>query len=177
MPSRVLVRLALSGWLVLAAASETAAQPLPPPALASPNALVELILGQSHTLAVPRLERFLVGDPSLLSVEQVSPNTLKLIPQSFGRTFVHIWSAEGRKTVVVRIVPVRIPLAARERAIAADWRRRLGCVRGLSSGVAGRRIVTRFAWRSRIVAAPARGRLSCPAARRREYAGKPSSSG
>ncbi len=118
MPSRLLVRLALSGWLILSAASKTAAQLLPPPAPVSPSALLELTLGQARTLALPRIERFLVGDPSLLSVEQVNANTLKLIPQSFGRTFLHIWSAEGRKTVVVRILPVRVPLEARERAIA-----------------------------------------------------------
>jgi hypothetical protein len=101
--------MALTSW---AAPKDICAQE--PPA-ASPQAMPsraeQLVIGESRRLTFPGLVRFLVGDPTILEVVQAA-DALTLTGKDVGRTFVHVWAAHGRTTLVVRVEYPPLPEAA-----------------------------------------------------------------
>ena len=59
----------------------------PPAAEPTSSKTIELVVGESTRLPLGG-ERFLVGNPSLLDVQQVDARTLLLDPKAAGRTFL-----------------------------------------------------------------------------------------
>ncbi|MDP3722054.1 MAG: pilus assembly protein N-terminal domain-containing protein, partial [Candidatus Omnitrophota bacterium] len=79
--------------------------------------VLELVVGERQRLSVAGIQRVLVGHPELLDVQRVGSDTVVLRPTAAGRTFLHLWGAEGRVSHSVRILPVRPLMVAREAAI------------------------------------------------------------
>jgi len=96
----------------LAAPWSLNAQPPATPGL--PLARHDLWVGQRVEVAIRGVQRVLIGNPSLLDVTLTAPNALTLIPKAPGRTFLLIWTPEGRLTRIVRIVPAYAPVTLYE---------------------------------------------------------------
>jgi hypothetical protein len=103
--------IAASGWWVPvpAAAAQEAA-----PAKTLPD-VIEMVIDEQQTLAFPDLLRYVAGDSTLLGVEQLGATTLRLTAKAAGRTFLHVWTSQGRITRPVRLLYHRLVVLPPER--------------------------------------------------------------
>jgi hypothetical protein len=61
--------------------------------------LVLLKLNEIRDFPVNNFRNFIVTNPSILSVENLPGNVLRITANRTGKTFVYIWDADGRKTL------------------------------------------------------------------------------
>lgn len=53
------------------------------------------------------IDRFLITEPGIISIEKRDPNTLLVRGVSLGTTFVHVWDARGRWTFECTVIPAQ----------------------------------------------------------------------
>ncbi len=66
---------------------------------------IQLELGKYITVMGNNVQRFLLTQPDILSIEKDSQNQLRIIGQNLGYTYVHVWDANGRWTMQFLTVP------------------------------------------------------------------------
>ena len=91
------------------AQSPAVALPVPPPAPsvqlpAGDAALVTVPFEQSIRLSFPGAVRVVSVNPNIIHASLAAPGVVELRALAFGRTFVHVWSPEGRVTRAVQVV-------------------------------------------------------------------------
>jgi hypothetical protein len=68
---------------------------------------IEIEQGETITIKGVNIQRFLVTQPDVLTVERMSPNEISVTGKNLGYTYVHIWDNNGRWTVEFLTIPPR----------------------------------------------------------------------
>ncbi|MBI2104263.1 MAG: pilus assembly protein N-terminal domain-containing protein [Candidatus Omnitrophica bacterium] len=80
--------------------------PAPPAAirLVPDAAVLEVPYQQTVAVQIPGATRVLSVQPGIVEARLASPGVVELSAASFGRTFLHVWTAEGRLTRTLQVV-------------------------------------------------------------------------
>ncbi|MFA5145643.1 MAG: SdrD B-like domain-containing protein [Candidatus Omnitrophota bacterium] len=75
--------------------------------LAKVNGALEIQQGESLSLYITGMQRFLVTQPDIIRVERKAPEQILVTGVNIGYTYLHVWDANGLRTLEILTVPVK----------------------------------------------------------------------
>lgn len=73
--------------------------------LARTTTTLEIEQGKSLNLSIASMQRFLVTEPSIISVERKDPGEISVTGRDIGYTYLYVWDVNGRHTLEILTVP------------------------------------------------------------------------